>query len=58
MMDKDFNIFFIEKEEIIEYLHEASRKGYLIFNQSGNIYEVKTDINSLEGLVNEFTRQI
>jgi len=55
---KDFNLFFFEKEEIIEYLHEASKKGYLIFNQSGNIYEIKTEINSLEDLVNEFKRQI
>lgn len=55
---KDFNLFFLEKEEIIEYLHEASKKGYLIFNQSGNIYEIKTEINSLEDLVNEFKRQI
>ncbi len=55
---KDFNLLLLEKEEIIEYLHEASKKGYLIFNQSGNIYELKTEINSLEDLVNEFKRKI
>ncbi|MHA1195332.1 MAG: BrxA family protein [Promethearchaeota archaeon] len=55
---KDFNLFFLEKEDIIEYLYDASKKGYLTFTRSGNIFELKTEINTLEELVNEFKRKI
>jgi len=54
----DFKLFFLEKEDIIDYMHEASRKGYILFSHSGNIFELKTKINSLEELVNEFKRKI
>ncbi|KKK60110.1 hypothetical protein LCGC14_3027650 [marine sediment metagenome] len=55
---QDFNLFFLEKEDIIEYMYDASKKGFLTFSHSGNIFELKTDINSLEDLVNEFKRKI
>ncbi len=55
---QDFNLFFLEKEDIIEYMYNASKKGFLTFSHSGNIFELKTDINTLEDLVNEFKRKI
>lgn len=55
---EDFKLFFIEKEELIRYMEEGSRKGIVGFKYRGNVYEIVPRKKNLRGYVNEITGKI
>ncbi|KXB00420.1 hypothetical protein AKJ40_01345 [candidate division MSBL1 archaeon SCGC-AAA259M10] len=55
LSSKDWNLFFLDEEEIKAILNEGNRKRYIRFEESGNIRSVNPRFDSLEEYVNEIT---
>jgi hypothetical protein len=55
---EDFKLFFLDKEDVIRYLDDASRKGLIRFKHTGKVYEISPHFKNLEGYIDEITREI
>lgn len=52
----DFKLFFLEKNEIINYFEEGAKMGYIRFNHTKAIYDLDSKGMTLEGYVDAITR--
>jgi hypothetical protein len=55
---EDFKLFFINRDEIIRYLMDATRKGIVDFKYREGIYELNPRGKGLNEYVDEITRKI
>lgn len=55
---EDFKLFLISVDDLVRYLEDASRKGFIKFNHVGNIYEIMPYHKSLEEYVDEIARKV
>ena len=51
----DFKLFFLEKNEIINYFEEGAKMGYIRFNHTKAIYDLDSKGMTLEGYVDAIT---
>ena len=54
----DFKLFLLEQRDVFLLLEEATRAGYITFQQAGDIYSLAFQYQDLNEVIDELTRKI
>jgi len=54
--DDDWKLYLLSLEEVKAILNEGNRRGYIKYEEAGDIISIKKEFNSLGGLVDEITK--